>query len=34
MAAYTSTQSGNFNAAATWGGGGYPSANGYTFTVT
>lgn len=34
MAAYTSTQSGNFNAAATWGGSGYPSANGDTFTVT
>lgn len=34
MAAYTSTQSGNFNASATWGGSGYPSANGDTFTVT
>ena len=34
MAAYTSTQSGNFNAAATWGGSGYPSANGDTFTVS
>lgn len=34
MAAYTSTQSGNFNAAATWGGGGWPSVAGDTYTVT
>lgn len=33
MAAYTSTQSGDFDNVATWGGGGYPSANGDTFTV-
>lgn len=33
MAAYTSTQSGNFSASSTWGGGGTPSANGDTFTV-
>ena len=33
MAAYTSTQSGDFNNTATWGGGGYPSADGDTFTV-
>lgn len=33
MAAYTSTQSGNFSAAATWGGGGSP-ADGDTFTVS
>lgn len=33
MAAYTSSQSGNFNDAATWGGGGYPSIAGDTFTV-
>lgn len=32
MAAYTSTTSGNFSAAATWGGGGSP-ADGDTFTV-
>lgn len=31
---YTSTQSGNFNDPNTWGGGGWPSANGDTFTVT
>jgi hypothetical protein len=34
MAAYTSTQNGNFNSAATWGGGGFPNANGDTFTIT
>ena len=34
MAAYTSTQSGNFNSASTWGGSGYPSANGDTFVVS
>jgi len=34
MAAYTSTQSGNFTDSATWGGGGYPSANGDTFSIT
>jgi hypothetical protein len=33
MAAYTSTQSGNFNDAATWGGGGWPNADTDTFTV-
>jgi len=33
MAAYTSTQSGNFNDAATWGGGGWPNADADTFTV-
>jgi hypothetical protein len=33
MAAYTSSQSGDFNAAATWGGGGYPSADGDTFSI-
>ena len=33
MAAYTSTQSGNFSANSTWGGGGSPSANGDTFNV-
>jgi hypothetical protein len=33
MAAYTSTQSGNFNSTATWGGGGWPNADGDTFTV-
>jgi hypothetical protein len=33
MAAYTSTQSGNFSSTATWGGNGYPSANADTFTV-
>ena len=34
MAAYTSTQNGNFNDASTWGGGGFPNANGDTFTIT
>lgn len=34
MAAYTSTQSGNFTDSATWGGGGYPSADGDTFVVS
>ena len=34
MASYTSTQSGNFNDAATWGGGGFPNANADTFTIT
>ena len=33
MAAYTSTQSGNFNDPATWGGGGFPNLDGDTFTV-
>ena len=33
MAAYTSTQSGNFSANSTWGGSGSPSANGDTFNV-
>lgn len=33
MAAYTSTQSGNFNDVNTWGGGGYPNLDGDTFTV-
>lgn len=33
MAAYTSTQSGNFSDSATWGGGGYPSVNADTFTI-
>jgi hypothetical protein len=33
MAAYTSTQSGNFDNAATWGGGGWPNADTDTFTV-
>jgi hypothetical protein len=34
MASYTSTQSGNFTDSSTWGGGGYPSANGDTFSIT
>jgi len=33
MATYTSTQSGNFTASATWGGSGSPSANGDVFNV-
>jgi hypothetical protein len=33
MAAYTSTQSGNFSNTATWGGNGFPNADGDTFTV-
>lgn len=33
MPAYTSTTSGNFNAAATWGGSGFPSLDGDTFTI-
>lgn len=33
MAAYTSTQSGNFSSSATWGGSGPPSLDGDTFTV-
>ena len=33
MTAYTSTQTGEFNVASTWGGGGYPSANGDTFNI-
>lgn len=33
MAAYTSAQSGDFNDTATWGGGGYPSTAGDTFTI-
>ena len=34
MAAYTSTQSGNFSANSTWGGGGSPSANNDTFYIS
>jgi len=34
MANYTSTKSGNFNDPATWGGSGYPSQAGDTFTVS
>ena len=34
MAAYTSTQSGNWNDAATWGGGGWPELAGDTATVS
>lgn len=33
MAAYSSTQSGNFEDASTWGGSGWPSLNADTFTV-
>lgn len=33
MAAYSSTQSGNFNSASTWGGSGWPNADGDTYTV-
>lgn len=33
MAAYSSTQSGNFNNPATWGGSGWPNLDGDTFTV-
>jgi len=33
MAAYTSTQSGNFSNVATWGGGGYPNLDGDTVTI-
>lgn len=33
MAAYTSTQSGNFSDPNTWGGGGYPNADGDTVTI-
>lgn len=33
MVAYSSTQSGNWNSSATWGGSGYPSAAGDTFTI-
>ena len=33
MTAYTSTQTGNFSSASTWGGSGYPSANGDTWTI-
>ena len=33
MAAYSSTQSGPFDDTSTWGGSGYPSANGDTFTI-
>jgi hypothetical protein len=33
MAAYSSTQSGNFSSAATWGGSGYPNSAGDTFTI-
>lgn len=34
MTAYTSTQAGDWNSAATWGGGGYPNASGDTATVS
>jgi hypothetical protein len=34
MPAYTSSQSGDFNNVATWGGGGYPSVAGDTFIVS
>ena len=34
MTAYTSTQTGEFNVASTWGGGGYPSGNGDTFNIS
>ena len=34
MASYTSTQSGDFDDASTWGGGGYPNTNADTFTIT
>lgn len=34
MAAYTSTQSGNFSASSTWGGSGSPSANNDTFNIS
>ena len=34
MAAYTSSQTGNFSSSATWGGSGPPSADGDTFTIT
>jgi len=33
MASYTSTQNGNWNDPATWGGSGYPSASGDTATI-
>ncbi len=33
MAAYSSTQSGNFNNSATWGGAGWPDQDTDTFTV-
>lgn len=34
MAAYTSSQTGNFSASSTWGGSGPPSSDGDTFTIT
>lgn len=34
MTDYTSTQNGNWNSAATWGGGGFPNASGDTATVS
>lgn len=34
MTAYTSTQTGNWNDAATWGGGGYPNSSGDTATIS
>lgn len=34
MAAYTSTQTGDFSDAATWGGGGAPTSDGDTFNIT
>lgn len=34
MAAYTSTQSGDFSNTATWGGGGAPTSDGDTFVIT
>ena len=33
MTAYTSTQTGNFSSASTWGGSGYPNADGDTWTI-
>ena len=33
MTAYTSSQSGNFSSASTWGGSGFPDTNGDTWTV-
>tara|TARA_Y100001937_G_C7123548_1_gene333810 strand:- start:66 stop:2501 length:2436 start_codon:yes stop_codon:yes gene_type:complete len=34
MASYTSSQTGNFSASSTWGGGGVPNSDGDTFTIT
>ena len=33
MTAYTSSQSGNFSSASTWGGSGFPDTNSDTWTV-